>query len=57
MRVDHGGAHIFVTQEFLHCSDIVARFQQIGREQMREGMAGTALDQVGARSALYPDRS
>jgi hypothetical protein len=34
MRIDHGSAHIFMPQEFLHGTDVVAIFQQMRREAM-----------------------
>jgi hypothetical protein len=48
---------VFMTQESLHGSGIVAGFQQMGRERLQDGMAGTALSQLVPASALYPDRS
>jgi hypothetical protein len=34
MRVDHGGADIFMPQEFLHSADVVAILQQMRRKGM-----------------------
>ena len=36
MRVDHCGTHIGVAEEFLDRPDIVARFEQVGRERVPE---------------------
>jgi hypothetical protein len=37
VRVDHGGLHILVPQEFLNDSDIVALLQAMCREAMAKG--------------------
>jgi hypothetical protein len=34
MGIDHGSAHIFMPQEFLHGADVIAIFQQMRRETM-----------------------
>jgi hypothetical protein len=34
MRLDHGGADALVAQEFLNGANIIAIFQQMGREAM-----------------------
>jgi hypothetical protein len=38
--VDHGGFDIFMSQEFLHRSDIVPILEQVGGEGMAKGMGG-----------------
>ena len=43
MGVDHRGTHVRVTQEFLHRSNVVTRFQQVGRKRVAQGMAGGPL--------------
>ena len=47
MRVDHGRTDVFMTQQFLNRSYIVARFQQMGREGMAERMARGPFAQAG----------
>lgn len=34
MSIDHGGAHIFVAEEFLYGADVVAGLQEVGSEGM-----------------------
>ena len=29
MGVNHGGLHVLVPEEFLHCPDVVAAFQEL----------------------------
>lgn len=38
MRVDLGGFDVFVAQELLYCSYIIARFKQMGRKTMTKGV-------------------
>ncbi len=38
MRVDHGGTHILVPQQFLHGADVIAVVQQVCGEAMAQGM-------------------
>ena len=48
MGVDHSGADVFVAQEFLDRSYIIAGFQQMGGKTMPEGMAGATFGDAGA---------
>jgi hypothetical protein len=41
--VNHRRAHVFVTKEFLHGSNVVAIFQQVGRERMPQRMTTRGL--------------
>ena len=34
VRVDHGGGHVAVTEQFLHSADILPGFEQMRREAM-----------------------
>jgi hypothetical protein len=43
MGVDHGGLHIFMTQQLLNCADVIAVFQQVGRETMTKRMASDSF--------------
>lgn len=54
--VDHGGAHVLVAEEFLHRTDVVAVFQEMGSEGVAEGVAGNALANPGLLGGL-PDCS
>lgn len=39
MGVNHGGLHVLVPQEFLHCPDVVAAIQELRGKRMSKGMA------------------
>jgi hypothetical protein len=39
VRIDHRRAHIAMTQELLDRTDIVARFEQVGRERVPQRVA------------------
>jgi hypothetical protein len=39
VRVDHCGGDVFVAEQFLHRTDIIAGFQQMGGEAVAERMA------------------
>jgi len=45
--VDHPRAHVTVAQQFLHGADVIAGFQQMGGEQMLEGVTYHALRNAG----------
>jgi len=47
MCVNHGCLDILVPQQFLHRSDVVTAFKQMGGEGMPEGVAGRPLYQTG----------
>ncbi len=38
MRVDHGGGHIRMPQQFLNRADVAARLQQVGGEAVPQNM-------------------
>jgi hypothetical protein len=42
-RIHHGGFHIFMPEEFLHGSDVVALLKELRREPMSAGMAADAF--------------
>ena len=46
MRVDHGGADVFVAEQFLHGPNVVAIFEQVGSEGMAQRVATGALVHV-----------
>src|ERR1700687_5321812 len=48
MRIDHRGAHVLVTQEFLHGPNIVARFQQMGRKAVPKRVTASILPNPGS---------
>ena len=47
MRVDHGGLHVLVPEQFLHGPNIVAGFQQLRGERVPERMAGDVFGDPG----------
>src|SRR5688500_16314834 len=48
--VDHGGGDVFVAQEFLDGTDVVAVFEEVGGEAVAEGVGSYgARDAGGAR--------
>ncbi len=40
MRVNHGGANVLVSEQFLHRADVVAAGKQVRSEGMPKGVAG-----------------
>ena len=38
MRINHRGLDIFVAEEFLNCANIIASFEQVGREGVPESV-------------------
>ena len=51
--IDHRGADVGVAQEFLDGADVVAPFQQVGREGMTEGVACGGLAIPAPRTARF----
>src|SRR5229473_3427356 len=43
MRINHGGLHIGVSQQFLHRADVVAGLEHMRRKAMTKGMAARWL--------------
>jgi hypothetical protein len=43
MGVNHGGANIRMTQQFLYCPDIIAFLKQMGCKAVPESMGGDAF--------------
>ena len=59
MGVDHRRRHILVAQQFLHRTDVVATFQQMGSERMSQSVRADQLGNAGAgrrpfHRPLYP---
>ncbi|MEY2843032.1 MAG: hypothetical protein RI920_1069, partial [Pseudomonadota bacterium] len=52
MRVNHGGADIGMTQEFLHGADVIARLQQVRGKGMAQGMRRGLLTEPGQLNRL-----
>jgi hypothetical protein len=50
MRVDHCRAHVFVSDHFLHGTNIIALFQTMRRKKMAKNMTGHLL----SMSAILP---
>lgn len=47
VRIDHGGLHVAMAEQVLHCANVVAVFQQVGGEGVAQGVGGDVLGQVG----------
>lgn len=47
VRVDHCRANVFVAQEFLHGTNVVAIGQQVSREGMAKGVTGDTFRETG----------
>ncbi len=45
--VDHGCAHVFVAEEFLNDTDVVAVFEQVGGEGVAEGVTTDPFGDAG----------
>ncbi|HSX82756.1 MAG TPA: hydantoinase B/oxoprolinase family protein [Candidatus Saccharimonadia bacterium] len=43
MPIDHGGADIFVAEQFLYGTNVIATFQEMGRKAMSQSFATAAL--------------
>src|SRR5437016_6078697 len=52
VRIDQRRPHIFVSEQFLHCANIVASFEQMRREAVAEGVTRAVLGDPGS-----PDRT
>ncbi len=48
MRLDLGGGHILMTQQFLHRADISAGFHKVRREAVPQRMRTDWFDDVGS---------
>ena len=44
MCINHGGGHIVVAEQFLDCSNIASRFQQMGGKRMAQGVNAHMLE-------------
>ena len=54
VSVDHCRAHVFVAQQFLHSSDVVAALQEMSSKGVSEGMAAPRFGEAGvANRGLY----
>lgn len=47
MGIDHGGTDVLMSEEFLDGANVVAFFEEVGRERMAEGMAAAVLGNAG----------
>jgi hypothetical protein len=52
MGIDHSGFTVFVAEEFLHSSDIVAVLQEVGGESVTEGVGGNGFVYSGKLGGL-----
>ena len=48
LGVDHGGADVFVAEEFLDGADVVAGFEEMGGERVTVDVKGDAFGDVRA---------
>ncbi len=47
MGVDHGGADVFVAEQFLDCADVVAGLKQVRCEGMAQGVGRDVFGDFG----------
>jgi hypothetical protein len=52
MSIDHSRGHVFVAQEFLDGSNIIAALEQVRGKRMAEGVASDMLDNTGPAHSL-----
>jgi hypothetical protein len=50
--VNHGGFDIFVTEEFLNGTDVVAVLEQVGGEGVAEGVATAMFRDFGTADGI-----
>ena len=53
MSIDHGSLHIFMSEEFLNSSDIVATLQQVGGKAVAERVTANRLVHACATSGFF----
>ena len=51
--IDHGGADIFVAEEFLDGANVVAVFEEMGGERVAEGVATGLFINTGQLDGLF----
>jgi len=47
MRIEHGRAHVRMTEQFLYRADVIALFKQVGGEAVPQGVATGRLRYPG----------
>ena len=52
VRVHHGGADVFVTEQFFDCPDVVTGLKQMGSERMPKYVAPGTLDRTGPADSI-----
>ncbi len=55
MGVDHGGFHVFVTEQFLNGSDIIGILKHRCGERVTEGVTGRVLDEPRLADCVFDD--
>ncbi len=55
MGVDHDGFHIFVTEQFLNGSDILAILKHMCGIRLTEGVIGRVLDEPRLADCVFDD--
>ena len=53
MGVDHGGLNVFMSQQFLHSTDIVAIFQQMGGKAVTQSMGAAGFGNSGISDGFF----
>lgn len=53
MGVDHGGANIFVAEEFLYSADVVTGFEEVSGEGVTEGVGGYFFGDIGLLGGFF----
>ena len=53
MGVDHGGFDVFVAEEFLDGSDVVAVLEEVGGEGMAEGVRADFFGDFGKFGGMF----
>src|SRR3990172_5425128 len=53
MGVNHRGPHVFVAEEFLDGSNVVAGFEQMRSEAMSERVAASGLSEAGQTHSVF----
>jgi hypothetical protein len=51
--IDHRGADVFVSEQLLHGSDVVAGFEQMSGEGVAEAVATRVLEHAGPKDSGF----
>ena len=53
MGVDHGGADVFVSEQFLDGADVVAVLEEVGGKGVAKGMTGDTFSDAGFAGGFF----